>query len=126
MYRNVMRDRFNPGTDLTAYAQDTITGKTLVSYAGPMKQGNIAVATAAAGAAVAGVAKYDADAEELVGVARGSGRVVTIHAATSLTAGDPVEVADGGGVTTTSTGTTIGWAADNADAGADALISLAN
>ena len=126
MYTNIMRDRFNPGTDLTALAASAITGKTFTAYAGPMRSGNITVATAEPGAATAGVAKYDANAEELVGIARGSGRVVTVTTAADLAAGDPIAVGDNGHATLADTGIIVGWAADNADAGTDALVSLAH
>ncbi|QXB18934.1 hypothetical protein SAMN04488531_0497 [Corynebacterium coyleae] len=126
MYTNQTRDRFNPGTDLTAVAAVDVTGKTFVAYAGPMRKGNITVRPAAAGKPVAGVAKYDATTDHLVGVARGSSRVLTVTTDTPLTAGDPVEVGDGGRATKAITGTVVGWAADNAEANTDALISLAN
>ena len=126
MFRNIMQERFNPGTDLTAIAATDVTGKTFSAYAGPMKSGNITITTAAAGAATAGVIKYDADTGEFVGVARGSGRVVTVTAAATLTAGDAVEVAANGQAGAADTGIIVGWAIDDATAGSDALISLAH
>lgn len=126
MYVNQMRDRFNPGSDLTAVAAVDVTGKTFVAYGGPMRKGNITVRPAAAGQPIAGVAKYDARTDNLVGVARGSGRVLTVTTATPLNAGDPVEVGDGGKATKATNGTIVGWAADNAEADTDALISLAH
>lgn len=126
MYRNIMQDRFNPGTDLTAVATTDVTGKTFCAYSGAMKSGNIAITTATAGEAVAGVIKYDAAGDSLVGVARGSGRVVTVTAATALAAGTAVEVGTDGKATTADTGIIVGWAVDDAEADADALISLAH
>lgn len=126
MFTNVMRDRFNPGTDLTAVATVTVTGKTFLSYAGPMNNSLITVAPATAGQNTAGVAKYDANADDLVGVARGSGRIVTVTAGAALTAGTGVEVGEGGKAIPATTGTIVGWAVDNATADTDALISLAH
>lgn len=126
MYRNEMRDRFNPGTDLTAVAAGAVVGKTFAAYSGPMIDGNISVATAAAGSAAAGVIKYDADVEEFVGVARGSGRVVTVTAGAALTAGEAVEVGPGGAAIPATAGMVVGWAVDNAEMATDALISLAH
>lgn len=126
MYLNEMRDRFNPGTDLTAVATAALDGKTFVSYSGPMRSGNIAVATAPAGSAVAGVAKYDADQDDLVGVARGSGRVVTVTAGATITAGTGIEVGEDGTAIPATTGAVVGWAVDNATSGTDALVSLAH
>lgn len=126
MFRNIMQERFNPGTDLTAIAATDVTGKTFSAYAGPMKSGNITIATAAAGAATAGVIKYDANTNKFVGVARGSGRVVTVTTSSELNAGDAVEVAADGTATLADTGIIVGWAIDDATAGSDALISLAH
>lgn len=126
MYKNQMRERFNPGTDLTAIATEPVVGKTFVNYSGPMVKGNIAVKPAVAGTAIAGVAKYDQAANELVGVARGAARVVTVTTATTLAAGDPVEVGANGQATKQASGIIVGWAVDAAEAGSDALISLAH
>jgi len=126
VFNNQTRDRFNPGTDLTAVAAIDVTGKTFVAYAGPMRKGNITVRPASAGKPVAGVAKYDATTDQLVGIARGAARVLTVTTETALKAGDPVEVGDGGRATKATTGIVIGWAADDADANTDALISLAH
>lgn len=126
MYKNIMRDRFNPGTDLTAVAESAVVGKTFTHYAGPIRSGNIVVATATPGSATAGVAKYDADTDGLVGIARGSGRVVTVTAGADLTAGAPVEVGPDGAAITATTGIIVGWAVDDAATGDDAPISLAH
>ncbi|MHA2789672.1 DUF2190 domain-containing protein [Corynebacterium sp. S7] len=126
MYQDQMKDRFNPGTDLTAVATGTITGSTFVAIAGPLKNDLINVATATAGTHAAGVAKYTAVDGDLVGVARGSSRVVTVTAGSVLTPGDLVEVGAGGMAVKHTTGTVVGYAVDNAAANEPALISLNN
>lgn len=126
MYHNQMKERFNPGTDLTANANEAVTGKTFLRYAGAMKNGLISVAPAKPGEAVAGVCKYNAKADDLVGVARGSGRIVTVTAAAALTAGSAVSVGTNGKAAPAGEGITVGWAVDDADEGDDALISLAH
>ncbi|MBD8031410.1 capsid cement protein [Corynebacterium gallinarum] len=126
MYQNIMQDRFTPGTDLTAVADTAVVGKTFVAIAGPLKGGNIVVETATAGSATAGVAKYDAKAGALVGVARGSSRVVTVTAGATITAGTAVEVGPAGKAIPATTGITVGYAVDDAADATDALISLAN
>ncbi|WBT08983.1 hypothetical protein PAB09_01120 [Corynebacterium sp. SCR221107] len=99
MYTNQMLDRFNPGTDLTAVTATAVTGKTFLGYAGAMTRDLITVTTATAGKPTAGVAKYDADTNTLVGVARGAGRIVTVTAETQLVAGDPIAVGTAGKAT---------------------------
>lgn len=126
MYHNQMKERFNPGTDLTANANEAVTGKTFLGYAAAMKRGLITVAPAKPGEAVAGVCKYDAKPGDLVGVARGSGRIVTVTAAAALTAGAAVSVGADGKAAPAGDGVTVGWAVDDADEGDDALISLAH
>ncbi|WBT08086.1 DUF2190 domain-containing protein [Corynebacterium sp. SCR221107] len=125
MYTNQMLDRFNPGTDLTAVAATAVTGKTFLAYAGAMTRDLITVGVAGAGKPTAGVAKYDADANTLVGVARGAGRIVTVTAETQLVAGDPIAVGTAGKATkAVDQAAIVGYAANNADAGDDALVSL--
>lgn len=126
MYQNIMQDRFKPGTDLTAVANSAIVGKTFTAYAGPLKGGNIVVGPATAGTATAGVAKYDAKAGALVGIARGSARVVTVTAGAGITVGTAVEVGPGGKAIPATTGVIVGYAIDDADTDTDALISLSN
>ncbi|MBK4149834.1 DUF2190 family protein [Corynebacterium macginleyi] len=121
-----MKERFNPGTDLTANANEAVTGKTFLRYAGAMKNGLISVAPAKPGEAVAGVCKYNAKADDLVGVARGSGRIVTVTATAALTAGSAVSVGANGKAAPAGEGITVGWAVDDAGEGDDALISLAH
>lgn len=125
-YANQMRDIFNPGTDLTVVATADVVGKTFAAISGPRSQNMLSVTTAAAGAPTAGVFKYDADADDMVGIARGSSRIVTVTADGPITAGSPVEVGTGGKAKTAGTGSVVGWAVDTAADGDDALISLAH
>ena len=124
-YTNIARDRYNDGSDLTCHATTKITGKTFVTYAGEMHRDLITVTTADAGGPVAGVAKYDADAETLIGVARGSSRIITVTAGAPLAAGDKVEVGDGGKAVPLADGDLAGFSVAPAEADTDALISLA-
>ena len=124
-YNNISHDRYNDGSDITCHATTAITGKTLVTYAGALKDGLITVKTAPAGGHIAGVAKYDAANGTKFGVARGSSRILTITTATALNAGDKVQVGDKGKATIATDGEVIGFAVAPATAGTDALISLA-
>lgn len=124
-YTNIARDRYNDGSDITCYATAPVSGKTFVTYSGEMNRDLITVATATAGGAVAGVAKYDADADTAVGVARGASRIITITAGAQLAAGDKVEVGDGGKAVPQESGDIVGFAVAPAQANTDALISLA-
>ncbi|QGS33960.1 DUF2190 domain-containing protein [Corynebacterium xerosis] len=125
-YANQMRDIFNPGTDLTVVATTTVVGKTFAAISGPRSQNMLSVTTATAGAPAAGVFKYDADADDMVGIARGSSRIVTVTADGPITAGSPVEVGTGGKAKTADAGTVVGYAVDTAENGGDAMISLAH
>lgn len=124
MHTNQMHDIYNPGTDLTCVATQNVKGKTFAAIAAPRGAGNIAVKTAQPGAAACGVFKYDADNEELVGIARGASRIVTITAEGTITAGAPVEVGTGGKAKAHSDGIEVGYAVDSAKDGEDAQISL--
>lgn len=125
-YANQMRDIFNPGTDITVVATTTVVGKTFAAISGPRSQNMLSVTTATAGAPAAGVFKYDADADNMVGIARGSSRIVTVTADGPITAGSPVEVGTGGKAKTADAGTVVGYAVDTAENGGDAMISLAH
>ena len=125
-YANQMRDIFNPGTDITVVATTTVVGKTFAAISGPRSQNMLSVTTATAGAPTIGVFKYDADADNMVGIARGSSRIVTVTADGPITAGSPVEVGTGGKVKAADAGTVVGYAVDTAENGGDALISLAH
>ena len=125
-YANQMRDIFNPGTDITCIATTAVAGKTFAAISGPRSQNMLSVATAAAGAPTIGVVKYDAAADDMVGIARGSARIVTVTADGPITAGSPVEVGTGGKAKAADTGSIVGWAVDTAADGDDAMISLAH
>ena len=125
-YANQMRDIFNPGTDITVIATTKVAGKTFAAISGPRSKNMLSVTTAEAGAPTIGVIKYDADADNMVGIARGSSRIVTVTADGPITAGAPVEVGTGGKAKTADTGSIVGWAVDTAADGDDALISLAH
>lgn len=124
MYSNPMNDIYNPGTDLTCRAAADVTGKTFAAIAGAMDGGNLTITTATAGSRIAGVIKYDAAATELVGVARGASRVVTVTAGAAITAGAQVEVGPAGAAIPHTTGEPVGYVVTTADAGADAYVSL--
>lgn len=132
-FQNQMHDRYNPGTDLTCHATTAVTGKTFATIAGPMDHGLINVTTATNGGPVAGVFKYDQDANQTVGVARGSSRVVTVTADGPITAGSPVVVGSSGKATAYSApddsepaALIVGYAVDTVDDGDDTPVSLAN
>ena len=125
-YANQMRDIFNPGTDITVVATTTVVGKTFAAISGPRSQNMLSVTTAKPGAPAAGVFKYDAAADNMVGIARGSSRIVTVTADGPIPAGSPVEVGTGGKAKTADAGTVVGYAVDTAENGGDAMISLAH
>ena len=125
-YANQMRDIFNPGTDITVIATDDVAGKTFAAISGPRSQNMLSVTTATAGAPTIGVFKYDAAADDMVGIARGSSRIVTVTADGAITAGSPVEVGTDGKAKTADAGTVVGYAVDSAADGDDAMISLAH
>lgn len=125
-YANQMRDIFNPGTDITVVATTTVVGKTFAAISGPRSQNMLSVTTAKPGTPAVGVFKYDAAADNMVGIARGSSRIVTVTADGPITAGSPVEVGAGGKAKTADAGTVVGYAVDTAENGDDAMISLAH
>lgn len=132
-FQNQMHDRYNPGTDLTCRTTARVTGKTFATIGGPMDHGLINVTTATAGGPVAGVFKYDQDANDTVGVARGSSRIVTVTAAGPITAGSPVVVGSSGKATTytapdegESAALIVGYAVDTVSDGDDTPVSLTN
>lgn len=127
-FQNQMHDRYNPGTDLTCHTTTTVTGKTFATIAGAMTDGLISVTTATPGGPVAGVFKYNQDANQTVGIARGSSRVVTVTADGPITAGSPVSVGTAGKAITATADAThiIGYAVDTVADGDDTPISLSN
>ena len=125
-YANQMSDIFNPGNDITVVATTAVVGKTFAAISGPRSQNMLSVTTAKPGAPTVGVFKYDADADDMVGIARGASRIVTVTADGPITAGSPVEVGTGGKAKTADAGTVVGYAVDTAENGGDAMISLAH
>lgn len=92
MKNNIARDLYNPGTDITVVADTDLKGRTFVALTGDTAGGNVVVRTASTGDLPAGVAKYDAPAGELVGLARGSARVVLMATSDTLSVGQPVTI----------------------------------
>lgn len=121
---NQARDYYNPGTDLTTVAATPVKGKTFAAIAGPRSRNLLTTTTAQPGKLAAGVFKYDAAAEELVGVARGAARILTVTAEVPITAGEAIYVGNDGKATNTGDGIAVGYAVDNADANSDVLVSL--
>lgn len=127
IYNNHARDRYNDGSDITVKATADVTGKRFAAISGDLDDGLITIGTAAPGTNTVGVIKYDAAAGELVGIARGSSRVITVTTGAAITAGDDVQVGDGGRAIPApaeSTGIIVGYSVNTVAAGADALISL--
>ncbi|AGP31523.1 capsid cement protein [Corynebacterium terpenotabidum] len=125
-FKNPARDRYNDGSDITAQATAAVVGKTFATIAGDLTaEGLPTVKTAATGGNTVGVVKYDADAGEKVGVARGSSRVITVTAGGAITAGDEVAVGAGGKAVKAAEGAVVvGYSFNTVAAGADALVSL--
>lgn len=121
---NQARDYYNPGTDLTTVATTPVRGKTFAAIAGPRTRNLLSTTTAKPGALAAGVFKYDAAADELVGVARGASRILTVTAEVAISAGETIYVGNDGQATNTSEGIAVGYAVDDAEPGADVLVSL--
>lgn len=118
---------FRPGQDITGVVTGSdVLGKRLVSWAagGSAIQPNIA--TAAAGARVAGVTGHDQVVGGIVNVS--SAGVYPVAAGGDITAGSPVEAGADGKVVThttgTSTGVVVGTAVADAADGTDAAIHL--
>ncbi len=118
-------DVYNPGRDITGRAASKVETSRFLAIAGDVTAGVVAVAHAAAGGRVAGVAKYGAEAGELVGLARGNSRVVRVAAGASITAFTEVEVGPDGKAVPAAAGKVVGYAITSATAGSLAAISLA-
>ena len=123
-FQNPARDLYNDGSDITCRADTAVTGKTFAAVAGPRVDNLVTIGTAPAGARAAGVVKYDAAADDLVGLARGSGRVITVTAGGAITAGDDVQVGAGGRAIKATDGVVVGYAVDTATNGTDVPVSL--
>lgn len=117
-------DVYSPGKDLTAYASAAVTRATFVAISGNRTNGSITVATATAGGRIAGVARYDADADTLTAIARGNSRVVQVVAGANLTAFAEVEVGANGTAVPLDEGVPVGYAITGAPATTLAQISL--
>lgn len=103
MFNNIAHDLYTPGLNITAVAGEDLKGRTFVALTGDEADGNAVVRTASTGDIPAGVAKYDAPAGELVGLARGNSRVVMVATTGNLNVGQPVTVSDEGEATAVST-----------------------
>ena len=115
---------YDPGTDITGKASAAVTGKRFLKISGNRSDGNISVAHADAGGRVCGVSKYDAASGALVGVMRGSSRVVHVTAGGAIAAFAEVEAGANGVAITKASGIAVGYAITAATSGGDAEISL--
>jgi hypothetical protein len=88
---------YDPGQDITGQATTAVTAKRFLAISGNRTAGgNIAVAHAAAGGRVCGVAGNDAAVNELVRVVRGNSRVVRVTAEANIAAFPEVQVGANG------------------------------
>lgn len=127
MFDNPTRDYYQPGTDITARATMNVTGKTFAAISAPRVGGSIQVTTCDGTTPIIGVVKYNAAKGQLVGIARGAARILTITAGKNITAGQAVTSDTAGqAIPATENQPIAGWAIDNTEAGEDALISLAH
>lgn len=115
---------YEPGRDISGRAKTAVTGKRFLAIVGNRDGGNISVAHATAAGRVCGVSKYDAAADQIVGVARGNSRVTYVTAEGAIAAFAEVEVGTDGKAATLATGTPVGYAVTAATDGGDAEISL--
>ncbi|MFI7165323.1 DUF2190 domain-containing protein [Rhodococcus erythropolis] len=118
-------DVYNPGHDITGRAATKVEASRFLAITGNSASGVLTVGHAVAGGRVAGVAKYGAEAGELVGLARGNSRVVRVVAASSIAAFGDVEVGPDAKAVPATTGKVVGYAITSATAGSLAAISLA-
>lgn len=127
MFDNPTRDYYQPGTDITARATMNVTGKTFAAISAPRVGGSIQVTTCDGTTPIIGVVKYNAAKGQLVGIARGAARILTITAGADITAGQAITSNQSGqAIPATDSQQVAGWAIDNAESGTDALISLAH
>lgn len=115
---------YEPGQSVTGKATAAVTAKRFVAISGNRIGGNLAVAPAAAGGRIFGVAGHDAATGELVRVLRGAGRVIHVTAAGAIAAFAEVQVAADGKAATKAAGVAVGYAVTGAVDGADAEIAL--
>ena len=120
---------YRPGADLPCLTTASVTGKTFVDVSATKDSttGKIKVATAAAGAAALGVAKYDVthvSGGSLVSVLAGPGTIVPVTAGAAVTAGAEVEVGTGGKAITLASGRAVGKSLETGVNNTDMLIRL--
>lgn len=126
---------YEPGESITGKASAAVTAKRFLAISGSRGAGstvvtsnritgNIAVAHAAAGGRICGVAGHDAASGDLVRVLRGGGRVIRVTASGAIAAFAEVQVGANGTATTLAAGKAVGYALTAAADGADAEVSL--
>lgn len=126
---------FDPGDDLSAHVEASVTGRRFVAISDPKQVasaalandtlgGNIVVSPAGAGGAAIGVAAYDATAGQKVPIMRGH-KVVPVEAGAAITAGARVESDATGRAITFGTGVPLGIALNSPTAaGQVAIVAL--
>ena len=126
---------FDPGDDLSAHVEASVTGRRFVAVSDPKQVGsaalandtlggNIVVSPAGAGVRPLGVAAYDASAGYKVPVIRGH-KVVPVEAGAAITAGAEVESDATGRAITLATGKSCGIALNSPTAaGQVAIVAL--
>lgn len=124
MIPTIAPDVYYPGTDLTGYATTAVAPFRFLTITADRTAGNITVGHAPAGTRSCGVSKSPAAAGELVGIARGSSRVVHVLASGALAAFDEVQAGADGQAVKKSTGIALGYAITSAAAGNPAAVSL--
>lgn len=117
-------DVYNPGRDISGRAKTPVTGKRFLAIVGDRDRGNLSVGHAAAAGRVCGVSKYDSEAGQIVGVARGKDRVTYVAAGAAIAAFGEVEVGADGKAVPLDAGVAVGYAVTAAVADGDAEISL--
>jgi hypothetical protein len=114
---------YAPAQAITGEATGSITRGKLVKVSGNRTaSGNLAVAQAAAGDRALGVAADDAEAGDLVRIARGG--VVKAICVGAIAAGASVQAGTGGAVATASSGVVVGLAVNGAADGEIAEIAF--
>lgn len=107
----------------TCHVEAAVTGGRFVAISGPRTDECYLVSPATAAGDYLGVAARDKAAGQKVMVfARGAGHVVPVTAVGAITAGDELEVAAGGAVSTLAAGIKCGIALDDAANGADCRV----
>jgi hypothetical protein len=115
---------YDPGAEISAVATTPVVAQRFVAISGNRVNGNVAVAPAAGGGRVFGVAATDAAVGQLVRVVRGASRVVRVTASGAIAASAEVQVGGNGTATTLAAGKAVGYAITGAADGGEAQISL--